>query len=90
LFVVRIVETIGAAAAAIITGKELIGGEREIQDGKIYSHKQVARILGISRKRVIELIENGGIRARKIIDGSQTRYLILGKSLIDYMESGEN
>ena len=56
----------------------------EIEENAIYTIKQVAKFLRVKKDVVVDLIESGQLKARKLGPSLQD-YRVTGKSLLDYM-----
>ncbi|WP_165602647.1 helix-turn-helix domain-containing protein [Candidatus Terasakiella magnetica] len=54
---------------------------REVNSSRIYNSTEAARLLGISRKTMIKLLEKGRIRGR-LVNGN---YRVPGSSIIEYL-----
>ena len=73
----------GAALSVVMAGIQLFDlFFREIRPHRIYSSDEAALLLGIDRRKVIQLVRQGAIQCNKV-DGN---YRILGQSLLDYLK----
>ncbi|WP_135075088.1 helix-turn-helix domain-containing protein [Terasakiella sp. SH-1] len=54
---------------------------REVNSSRIYNSTEAARFLGVERKEVIRLLEQGRMRGR-LVNGN---YRVPGSSIIEYL-----
>jgi len=73
----------GAVLSIALAGLQLFDMFfREIRPHRIYSSEEAALLLGIDRRKVIRLIQEGTVQGTKV-DGN---YRILGQSLLEYLK----
>ncbi|CAK0765541.1 Magnetosome protein MamR [uncultured Gammaproteobacteria bacterium] len=73
----------GAVMSIALAGVQLFDAFfREIKPYRIYSSEEAARLLGVDRRAIVRLVQNGAIACNKV-EGS---YRILGQSLLDYLK----
>jgi len=73
----------GAVMSIALAGLQLFDMFfREIRPHRIYSSEEAALLLGVDRRKVIRLIQEGAVQGTKV-DGN---YRILGQSLLEYLK----